>query len=98
MIKKLKKIPSLTKDNHTVQEEWDYIDDPTYSRSIGSHVCITCSKFDYNSQSSFGTILCCNKHKKLICNGYQLTHSCELYQKKENFGINKKLSHISQAA
>ena len=98
MIKKLKKIPSLIKDNHMLQEEWEYIDDPTYSRSIGSHVCITCSKFDYTSQASFGTILCCNWHQKLICNGHHLTHSCELYQNKKNFCINKKLNHISQAA
>tara|TARA_Y100000991_G_C21791756_1_gene271613 strand:+ start:189 stop:485 length:297 start_codon:yes stop_codon:yes gene_type:complete len=98
MIKKIKKIPSFIKDNHMFQEGWEYIDDPTYSRSIGSHVCMTCSKFDYTSQANFGTILCCNCHQKLISNGYHLTHSCELYQKKENFGINKKLSHISQAA
>ena len=98
MIKKLKKLSSLDKGNHMPQEEWEYIDDPTYSRSIGSHVCITCSKFDYTSQASFGTILCCNWHQKLICHGHHLTHSCELYQKKENFSINKKLSHISQAA
>ena len=98
MIKKLKKIPSLIKHNHMLLEEWEYIDDPTYSLSIGSHVCITCSKFDYTSQASFGTILCCNWHQKLICHGHHLTHSCELYKKKENIGINKKLSHISQAA
>ena len=98
MIKKLKKLSSLDKGNQMLQEEWEYIDDPTYSRSIGSHVCITCSKFDYTSQASFGTILCCNWHQKLICHGHHLTHSCELYQKKENFSINKKLSHISQAA
>ena len=61
-------------------EEWDYIEDPTYSRSISSHVCMTCSKFDYSSKASSGSILCCNLHQKLIWHGQHLTHSCELYQ------------------
>ena len=82
----------------SLQEEWDYIEDPTYSRSIGSHVCMTCSKFDYSSQASCGAILCCNWHQKLIFHGQHLTHSCELYQKKANFSIYKKLNHKSQVA
>ena len=80
------------------QEEWEYIEDPTYSKSIGSHVCMTCSKFDYSSQASCGSILCCNRHQKLIYHGQHLTHSCEQYQKQANFGINKKLNHISHSA
>ena len=80
-----KKITSTTSSfeiSHKPQEEWEYIEDPTYSRSIGSHVCMTCSKFDYKSQAMCASILCCNLHQKLIFNGQHLTHSCELYQKK----------------
>ena len=98
MAKKITSAPSLSDIYHKLQEEWEYIEDPTYSRSIGSHVCMTCSKFDYSSQASCGSILCCNWHQKLIFHGQHLTHSCELYQKKENFGTHKKLNQISQAA
>ena len=35
-----------------LQEEWEYIEDPTFSRSIGSFVCMTCSRFDYANQAS----------------------------------------------
>ena len=45
---------------------------------------MTCSKFDYSIQFSYGSILCCNWHQKLIFQGQHLTHSCELYQKKTN--------------
>ena len=98
MVKKISSVPSLFKRRHKLQEEWEYIDDPTYSRSIGSHVCMTCSKFDYSSQVSIGSILCCKLHQKLIFHGQHLTHSCELYQKKTNLGIQKKLNQITQAA
>ena len=97
-MKKITSYPPLLERYHKLQKEWDYIENPTYSRSIGSHVCMTCSKFDYSSQASCGSILCCNWHQKLIWHGQHLTHSCELYQKKVNFGINKKLNHISYAA
>ena len=98
MVKKISSVPSLFKRRHKLQEEWEYIDDPTYSRSIGSHVCMTCSKFDYSSQVSIGSILCCKLHQKLIFHGQHLTHSCELYQKKTNLGIQKELNQIPQAA
>ena len=98
MTKKITSKPSLLERHHKLQEEWEYIEDPTYSRSIGSHVCMTCSKFDYSSQASCGSILSCNWHQKLIFHGQHLTHSCELYQKKTNFDIHKKLNHTSQAA
>ena len=99
MAQKIASTPSLNERYHMLQEEWEYIEDPTYSRSIGSHVCITCSKFEYSSQASCGSILCCNWHKKLIFHGQHLTHSCELYQKKENFNLyEKKVNHESQAA
>ena len=98
MVKKVATASSIFERYFQYQEEWEYIEDPTYSRSIGSHVCITCSKFDYSSQASCGSILCCNWHQKLIFQGQHLTHSCELYQKKESFGINKKLNHLSQAS
>ena len=98
MFKKIASDPSLFKAHHKLQEEWEYIEDPTYSRSIGSHVCMTCSKFDYSSQASCGAILCCNWHQKLIFHGQHLTHSCELYQKKASFGIHKKLNHTIQYA
>ena len=97
MFKKIRLDLSLFESYQKLQEEWEYIDDPTYSRSIGSHVCMTCSKFDYSTQASSGAILCCNWHQKLIFHGQHLTHSCELYQKKANFGIHKKLNHTSQA-
>ena len=91
--------PSLSERYHKLPEEWEYIEDPTFSRSVGSHVCITCSKFDYTSKASCGSILSCNWHQKLIYHGQHLTHSCELYHKKVNLGINKKLNHtIHQAA
>ena len=98
MVKKITASPSLLERYHKLQEEWEYIEDPTYSRSIGSHVCMTCQKFDYSSQVSCGTILCCNWHQKLIFQGQHLTHSCELYQKNVNFVMHKKLNHISKAA
>ena len=93
MVKKIASASSLFERYHGLQEEWEYIDDPTYSKSIGSHVCMTCSKFDYSSKVNYGPILCCNWHQKLIFHGQHLTHSCELYQKKANFGIHKKFNH-----
>ena len=98
MVKKIASAPSLFERYHMFQEEWEYIDEPTYSRSIGSHVCMTCSKFDYSSQASYGSILFCKWHQKLIFHGQHLTHSCEFYQNKANFGINKKINHTSQVA
>ena len=98
MVKKITSAPSLFERHQKFQEEWEYIDDPTYSRSIGSHVCMTCSKFDYSSQVRCGAILYCNWHQKLIFHGQHLTHSCELYQKKANFGIHKKQNHILKSA
>ena len=82
MVKKIEADSSLYERYYKLKGEWDYIEDPTYSRSIDSHVCMTCSKFDYACKESFGTVLCCQRHQKLICQGQHLTHSCELYQKK----------------
>tara|TARA_S200000501_G_scaffold39117_1_gene31997 strand:+ start:414 stop:710 length:297 start_codon:yes stop_codon:yes gene_type:complete len=98
MVKKITAALSSIERYHNLKEEWEYIEDPTYSKSIGSHVCMTCSKFDYSSQASCGSILCCNWHQKLIFQGQHLTHSCELYQKQNNFSIHKKLCYTSQAA
>ena len=81
MLKNIASAPSMFESYHRLQEEWEYIEDPTFSKSIDSHVCMTCSKFDYSSKNSFDAILCCNWHQKLICHGQHLTHSCELYQK-----------------
>ncbi len=81
MIKKIVAKTSLFERYHRIKDEWEYIEDPTYSRSIGSHVCMTCSKFDYSSKENCGVILGCTWHQKLICHGQHLTHSCELYQK-----------------
>ena len=92
MFKKLTARPFLVDRYRKLHEEWEFIEDPTYSRSIGSHVCITCSKFDYSSDASRGSILCCNWHQKLIFQGQHLTHSCELHQKNDPFGIHKKLN------
>ena len=97
MVKKISD-PSLFGRYYILKGEWDYIEDPTYSRSIDSHVCMTCSKFDYLIQASCPSILCCIRHQKLIYHGQHLTHSCNLYQKKTNFAIRKKLNHISKAA
>ena len=85
MVKKLAADPSLFRRYHKHQEKWEYIEDPTYSRSIGS-------------QPSCGSILCCNLHQRLICHGQHLTHSCEQYKKKTDFNINKKLNQLSKAA
>ena len=98
MAKKIVSAPFLFERYQTRQEKWEYIEDPTFSRSISSHVCMTCSKFDYSSQASCGSILCCNWHQKLIFHGQHLTHSCELYQKNANLSIHKKLNQLSQAA
>ena len=98
MIKKIITSPTLFESNHRPKVEWEYIEDPTYSKSIGSHVCMTCSKFDYSKQVGLGSILCCNWHQKLIFQGQHLTHSCELYQKNTNLGFHKKLNHTSQAS
>ena len=61
-------------------------EDQAYSISIGSHFCMTCSKFDYSSKLSCNSILRCNWYQKIIWNGQHLTRSCEFYQSKENFG------------
>ena len=98
MVKKLASAPYLFERHQKFQVEWEYIDDPTYSRSIGSHVCMTCSKFDYSSQASCGAILYCNWHQKIIFHGQHLTHSCELHQKKANLCINKRINHMAQSA
>ena len=83
MVKKVTAEPSLFDWYHNIQNELDYIEDPTYSKSINSHVCMTCSKFDYLSTASYGSILHCNWHQKLIYHGEHLTNSCELYKKSE---------------
>ena len=98
MIKEITSVPSLFEMYNMLQEEWDNIEDPTYSRSIDSHVCKTCSRFDYISQASCGSILYCIWHQKLILQGQYLTHSCDHYQKKANFGIQKKSYLTPQAA
>ena len=98
MVKKITSPSSLFQGYYKFQEDWGYVEDPTYSRSIGSHVCMTCSKFDYLSNAAFGSILCCNWHQKLIFQGQHLTHSCEEYQKKVNLIIHKKLKNKSQVA
>ena len=87
MVKEIASVSSLFERRNKLQEEWENIEDTTYSRSIGSHVCITCSRFDYTSQLSCGSILCCFWHKKLIFQRQHLTHSCDHYQKKANLGI-----------
>ena len=83
MVNKMASASSLFERYHKLQEEWEYIDDPTYSKSISSHVCMTCSRFNYVCQASCGSFLCCNWYQKLIYHGQHLTHSCELYQKKQ---------------
>ena len=92
MVKKIVSAPSLLEGHQTFLEEWEYIEDPTFSRSIGSHVCMTCSKFDYRSKANSGSILCCKWHQKLIFHGQHLTHSCELYQKNASYSTNKQLN------
>ncbi len=82
MIKEIISAPSFFERYHKLQEAWEYIENPTYSKSICSHVCMTCSKFDYSSKESCGSILCCNWHEKLISHGEHITHSCDSYQKK----------------
>ena len=89
MVRKLTTDPPLGEKYRRLNQGWEYIEDPTYSRSIGSHVCMTCSKFDSRSKTNDGSIFCCNWHKKLICNGQHLTHSCELYQKKQTLVLIK---------
>ena len=98
MVKKIAKAPFFSEKYNKLQQEWEYIEDPTFSRSIGSHVCMTCSKFNYTISANFGSILCCNWHQKLILDGQHLTHSCMLYQKKTNFNINKKINQTFQIA
>ena len=97
MSKQITTVSSLF-DRSRKLKKWEYIEDPTYCKSIGSHVCITCSRFDFKSKASCGSILYCIWHQKLIFQGQHLTHSCDHYQKKANFGIQKKLYLTSQAA
>ena len=66
------------------EEVWDYIEDATFSISIGSHVCMTCSKFGFLYSNTCASKLCCKFHKKLIWQGQHLTHSCDLYVMKSN--------------
>ena len=95
MIVKRLSIDSIIFDGYSQsQEDWDYIEDPTFMRSIGSHVCMTCSKFDYLKQAGFGSILYCNFHKKLIYQGHHLTHSCDLYENKSIFDMDIKLKKL----
>tara|TARA_B100000941_G_C28412858_1_gene504443 strand:+ start:210 stop:506 length:297 start_codon:yes stop_codon:yes gene_type:complete len=98
VLKKIEKAPIFFDRYRKWKEEWDYIKDPTFSRSIGSHVCMTCSKFDYLSHVDFSSILCCNLHQKLICHGQHLTHSCALYKKKGYYSIYKKNNQPPQVA
>ena len=94
MVKEIALAPSLFERHNKLQEEWENIEDPTYSRSIGSHVCITCSRFDYTSQASCGSILYCIWHQKLIFQGQYLTHYCDHYQKKQTSVFKKNfISH-----
>ena len=74
-----------------IQEKWEYLEDPTYQLSLGNMVCMTCNKFSFTNHATCGSLLYCNYHKKLIFHGDHLTHSCEIYNKKESFGIEKKL-------
>ena len=98
MIKKITAPPSLFEKYHELLEESEYIEDPSYSRSIRSHVCMTCSKFNYSSQASLGSILSCGLHQKLIWHGQHLTHSCEFYQTNMNYVIDKELNPKYKAA
>ena len=51
MVRKLAAVPPLGEKYPRLNKGWEYIEDPTYSRSIGSHVCMTCSKFDFGSKT-----------------------------------------------
>ena len=42
MARKLTPEPPSSEKFHKLQEVWENIEDPTYSRSIGTHVCMTC--------------------------------------------------------
>ncbi len=83
MIHKIETSSLLTKEYQKLKAALEYIEDPTYSRSISSHVCLTCSRFDYSKKTSDDSNLYCMSHQKLICHGQHLTHSCELYQIKK---------------
>ena len=96
MISKFFSAASLLERYYKPYAKWEYIEDPTYSRSIDSHVCMTCSNFDYSNQANCASILCCKLHQKLICHGQHLTYSCELYEKKASFNINKKIKNKYQ--
>ncbi len=72
------------------EEGWEYLEDPTYQTSSGSMVCLTCDKFSFRRDESFGSILYCDLHNKLIFHGEHLTHSCELYKKTI---YSKKINH-----
>jgi len=98
IVKKLLLAPSKDERYYMTQEDWDYLEDPTYQPSCGNMVCMTCKKFTYSNHASCGAILCCNLHKKLIFHGEHLTHACELYEKKASFSIIKKLYPFPQEA
>ena len=74
----------------------EYIENSTYSRSISSNDSMTCTKFDYSSRVSCGSILCFNWHQKNLFGKVNilLIHVSSI-RKKENFSINKKRSQIS---
>tara|TARA_S200000501_G_C20665722_1_gene673929 strand:- start:546 stop:845 length:300 start_codon:yes stop_codon:yes gene_type:complete len=98
IVKNFTAAPAFFETYQSLQAEWEYIEDPTYSRSIGSHVCMTCSKFDYSTKASCGSIFSCNWHQKLIFHRQHLTHSCESYQKKQTLVLTKNFNHRSLAA
>ena len=73
--------PSLGASKLLKHEELEYLENPTYQPSSGSIVCLTCNKFSFRRSSSFGSLLYCDLHKKLLFHGEHLTHACELYKK-----------------
>ena len=83
MVKKIEATPSFFDRYFDLQKKREYIEDPTYSRSIGSHVCMTCSKFAFLVKKVVAQFFVAPWHQKLIFHGEHLTHSCGLYQKKQ---------------
>ena len=96
--KKLTLAPLDADRTFMIQEEWEYLEDPTYQLSLGSMVCMNCNKFSFTNSATCGSLLFCNFHKKLIFHGEHLTHSCEIYKKKNNYKFQKKMIKTSKVA
>ena len=92
---RIKASPSLFEKYHKFQEECKYIEDSTYSRSIGNHDCMTWSEFYYSSQVSCGWIFVVTGIKNLFGTvNIKLIHLSSIRKKKTSVLIKNLFTNI----